>query len=92
MMRINELTPVFVEGFMPEILEPGKLYISEQYDCVVHLCACGCNIEVHTPIGKGGWQLQKHENGTVTLRPSVGNFQIPCKTHYFITNNRIEWL
>ena len=29
---------------------------------------------------------------TVTFRPSVGNQQFPCKSHYYITDSKIEWL
>jgi hypothetical protein len=26
-----------------------------------------------------------------TLDPSVGSWQLPCQSHYFIRNGRIEW-
>lgn len=28
----------------------------------------------------------------VTMRPSVGSFNLPCKSHYYITDNKVEWL
>lgn len=27
----------------------------------------------------------------VSLRPSIGNWNYRCKSHYFITNNRVIW-
>jgi len=29
----------------------------------------------------------KHEDGKVSFTPSVGNYQIPCKSHYIITKS-----
>ena len=31
-------------------------------------------------------------DGTVTLHPSIGNGQLPCRSHYFIRHDRIDWL
>ena len=31
------------------------------------------------------------DNGTVSLRPSIGNWQLPCRSHYFIVRNRVVW-
>jgi hypothetical protein len=89
-MKIMELEPVFVEGFMPEKLEQGKLYISEEYWPVLHLCCCGCGKVTSTPIGIEGWKLTVTDK-KVTLSPSVGNFQYPCKSHYFIRDNKVVW-
>ncbi|PXX01565.1 hypothetical protein C8E89_12851 [Mycolicibacterium moriokaense] len=30
--------------------------------------------------------------GTVSLRPSVGNGQQACMSHYYVRNNHIDWL
>jgi hypothetical protein len=27
----------------------------------------------------------------VTLRPSIGNWDHPCRSHYLITRNKVEW-
>ena len=40
-MKTNEVIPCFVK-YIPEQLEPGKIYISDEYKVAVHLCACGC--------------------------------------------------
>jgi hypothetical protein len=90
--RITQVQPVYVTT-MDEILEPGKLYISKKYEVAIHLCACGCGVKTVTPLGDGEWNLTKN-NGAVTLRPSIGNFsgESPYHAHYYITNNKIDWL
>lgn len=91
MEKLNTITPRFVH-FIPEETEEGILYISEEYKAVIHRCCCGCGHEVSTPIDSmfNGWTLTKNE-GLVSLSPSIGNFQLPCNTHYFIRDNQIIW-
>jgi hypothetical protein len=89
---IKNLVPKYVET-MPEKMELGVLYISEKYCLAIHLCACGnCGWETVTPIddGKLGWKMIK-ENDKITLTPSIGAFQHPCKSHYSIKQNEIVW-
>ena len=89
-MKINELKPVFMT-YIPEQLEEGILYISEECWVAIHLCACGCGKKVVMPLDDEiGWILTKSDQG-VTLRPSIGNFNFKCKSHYFITDNKVEW-
>ena len=88
-MKTTSLTPVFTES-IPANPEPGNLYISMQYETAVHRCACGCGTKVVTPFGPHDWVLTF--DGTVSLRPSVGNGQQPCRAHYFVRNDRIDWL
>lgn len=91
-MSVTAIKPQYVE-LMPEKLEERVLYISQQYNVAIHLCACGCSQKVVTPINKPGeWQLTDN-NGMVSLYPSIGNFkgQKPYHAHYFITNNEIVW-
>lgn len=88
-MKLMSITPVSVDS-VPEQLEPGILYISEENDVVMHLCCCGCGQEVVTPLSLAEWSIRRSGN-TVTLRPSIGNWDYPCRSHYWITNNRVEW-
>jgi Family of unknown function (DUF6527) len=88
-MKGKAITHEFVE-LVPERLEEGKLYISIPYETAVHLCACGCGIKVVTPISPPEWQLI-WDGDTVSLRPSIGNWQFPCRSHYFITRSRVVW-
>lgn len=79
------IEPIFLEGFMPETLEQGKLYISEQYECVIHLCLCGCGTKTVTPPSQG-WNIIKEKDGSVSITPSILNNQ-SCGSHYIITKN-----
>jgi hypothetical protein len=91
-MKYAELTPRHVE-FMPVDLEQGILYISHEYGTAIHLCACGCGIKTVTgfkPFWEDGWNLT--ENGDlVTLHPSIGNQQFPCRSHYWIKDSKVIW-
>jgi len=89
MTRVRNLRPQFVE-FIPEKLEAGVLYISRRYSTATHLCCCGCGLEVVTPLNPAKWRLDER-GGTVSLKPSVGNWSFPCKSHYWIENNQVRW-
>jgi hypothetical protein len=73
----------------PEVLEEGHLYVSMPYATAIHLCACGCRSEVVTPLRPGQWRLIF--DGRVSLRPSIGNWSYPCRSHYFIDRDRVGW-
>lgn len=88
-MRTASLQPTFSE-YIPTQLDEGVLYVSMSYATALHLCACGCGSKVVTPLGPADWQLVF--DGAVTLRPSIGNGQLPCRSHYYIRNDRIDWM
>jgi hypothetical protein len=74
--------------YIPDDIQSGILYISLTYATVVHKCACGCGKEVVTPLSPADWNLL-FDGETVTLRPSIGNWNFDCQSHYWITNNRV---
>ena len=76
--------------YVPKTLEPGLLYVSEEFDAAVHLCACGCGLKVSTPLGPTDWTFKETTTGP-SLIPSVGNWQFPCKSHYWIRGGNIIW-
>src|SRR5262245_59039589 len=76
--------------YMPKELESGILYVAEEFDVAGHLCACGCRNKVITPLGPTDWTFVDAPRGP-SLRPSIGNWQLPCKSHYWIDGGRIEW-
>lgn len=78
--------------YMPEKLEPGVLYYSKQFELAIHLCACGeCGQKTVTPTDSvRGWTIS-FEGELATLSPSIGNFQMPCRSHYFVRGGRIVW-
>jgi hypothetical protein len=75
---------------MPARLESGVLYVSEEFETAAHLCACGCGSKVRTPLGAAEWSFTDDPEGP-SLHPSVGNWQRPCKAHYWIENGRVHW-
>lgn len=90
-MKINKFKSQFVET-VPSELKDGILYVCINCNVIVHKCACGCREKTVTPIDKKyGWKMI-YDGQTITLRPSIGNFSIPCKSHYYITENKVEWL
>ncbi len=88
MSQVEHFAPEFVSQ-VPETLDGGRLYVSMEYATAIHLCACGCRREVVTPLRPGRWLLIY--DGEVTLRPSIGNWSLPCRSHYFIVRNRVVW-
>ncbi|MCW2120657.1 DUF6527 family protein [Flavobacterium sp. 7A] len=77
----------FVE-FIPEQLEDGILYISVTYCTAIHKCVCGCNNEVVTPFSPIDWKMT-FDGATISLSPSIGNWNFDCRSHYWIRNSEI---
>src|SRR6266542_2523586 len=88
-MKHTAIRHEFVE-LVPDHLDQGTLYISIPYETAVHLCACGCGIKVVTPISPPDWKLI-WDGDTVSLDPSIGNWQFPCRSHYWIRRNQVRW-
>jgi len=79
----------FVKLLPPEI-RAGVIYVSLEYGTAAHLCACGCASKVVTPITPRDWKLV-FDGETISLYPSVGSWNLPCRSHYWIRRNRILW-
>lgn len=75
---------------VPEKLKSGLLYVCFDCNVVVHLCACGCGRKVVLPIDPDFWSVM-YNGETISLNPSIGNFQFPCKSHYWIKENQVIW-
>ena len=88
-MRHSRLRPEFVE-LIPRELDPGVLYISIRYRTASHLCACGCGNRVVTPIKPPKWHLY-FDGASVSLWPSIGLWQLPCRSHYWIEHGKVRW-
>lgn len=88
-MRRTSIEHEFVE-FIPSELPEGVLYVSIPYATAVHKCACGCGNKVVTPISLVDWQLL-FDGDTVSLTPSIGNWQFPCRSHYWIRSDKVRW-
>jgi len=79
----------FVE-FIPDNTIEGTIYISIKYATIVHKCVCGCGSEVVTPLSPTDWQLA-FDGVSISLYPSIGNWQFECRSHYWIRNNQVRW-
>lgn len=89
MSRIDYLEPRFTKS-IPENIDDGILYISREYGMAAHRCCCGCGREVITPLSPTDWRLIV-VGDVVSLKPSIGNWGFPCRSHYWIKRNRVEW-
>ena len=90
-MNVKKYKIKFVDT-IPKKIDEGILYVCINYNVIVHKCACGCGEKTVTPLDKNNGWAMKYDGQSITLRPSIGNFNFNCKSHYFITENRVEWL
>jgi hypothetical protein len=79
----------FVDA-IPDKPEEGTLYVSVGRAIAVHRCFCGCGFEVVTPLSPIDWRLI-FDGETVSLKPSIGNWSSGCRSHYWITRDRVLW-
>lgn len=88
-MHITRLEHRFVTN-IPRELQPGVIYISMEFATAMHLCCCGCGEQVVTPLTPTDWRLT-YDGETVSLSPSIGNWNYACRSHYFIRKSKVEW-
>jgi hypothetical protein len=88
-VTIEHLRPQFT-GTFPVVLEAGVIYISIEFSTCAHLCACGCDQEVFTPLSPAQWAFT-YNGKEVSLRPSIGNWTLPCQSHYVVDRGRVHW-
>jgi hypothetical protein len=86
MEKVDNYEIQFV-GYMPDEFKQGILYVSMRGKIVIHLCACGCGEKVVAPISLDDWKLT-FDGESISLYPSIGNWDFPCKSHYWIRNNQ----
>lgn len=86
-MRHTLLRHQFVQH-IPDSLEPGVLYISVHYGTAAHRCCCGCGEEVVTPFTPTDWRMT-FDGETISLWPSIGNWNLACRSHYIINWSRV---
>jgi hypothetical protein len=88
-VRAHSVKPAYVE-FIPKTLESGVLYISKKYRTASHLCCCGCGTKIVTPLRETEYSLTDHGE-LVSMSPSIGNWNHPCQSHYWIKDNQVVW-
>jgi hypothetical protein len=84
---LKRIEPRFVVN-VPRLLEPGVLYVSMEFGTAVHACCCGCGEQVVTPFSPRDWSLT-YDGETVSLWPSIGNWNMHCRSHYVIRKNDV---
>ena len=89
-MKVTRFRLAEVESF-PRPLEVGVLYFSERFSGAAHACACGCGMEVITPISPVQWIT----DGAVQWSADMTDDQIRAgraynsalREHYFKAKN-----
>ena len=89
MNKIFNINHVFVD-FIPNTIEQGTIYISIKFKTAVHLCCCGCQNKVVTPIHPTDWKII-FDGKSISLYPSIGNWSFKCQSHYWIKKNKVLW-
>ena len=89
MKRRTKLRHEFVES-IPSNRKEGVVYVSVRYATVVHNCCCGCGNKVVTPLSPTDWKLT-FDGDTISLYPSIGNWNFECHSHYWIINDKVKW-
>ena len=87
--QMKNITHKFVE-FIPEHLEDDTIYVTIEYGTAVHKCFCGCGNKVVTPLSPTDWRLI-FDGETVSLYPSIGNWNFDCQSHYWVENDKVVW-
>ena len=75
---------------IPKLLSDGVVYHNEEFQLAALLCACGCGHRI-TLLVPDSHQVFS-DGGLATIRPSIAVCDAPCKSHYFVTAGRVEWL
>ncbi len=75
---------------IPKQPSAGVVYHSKEFEVAALLCACGCGHRVMLLVPDS--HQGTSEGGMATVRPSIAVCDAPCKSHYFITVGRVEWL
>jgi hypothetical protein len=88
-LKAQSVRPEYVD-LIPKELEDGVLYISKRFRTASHRCCCGCGIKIVTPLRETEYELTDRRD-LVSLYPSIGNWNHPCQSHYWIRDNRVVW-
>jgi hypothetical protein len=86
----DRFTHEFID-FIPADLDNGVLYVSLPYTTVMHLCACGCGTKVASALDPTDYAIT-FDGETVSLSPSIGNWNFHCRSHYVIRRGQVLWM
>lgn len=75
---------------VPENLEEDIVYVSISFCTSIHLCPCGCKNEIVVKFSPVDWKIT-FDGDSISIYPSIGNWGLNCKSHYWIRNNKVIW-
>ena len=58
--------------------------------CPRRACRQVIHLDLSSKVQKP-WRLREHQDGSVTLRPSVHVTAMPCNCHYWFREGRVRW-
>ena len=73
----------------PRDLESDAIYVNDEFELATLLCACGCGHKVTLLVPDGHTVI--NDEGFATVRPSIGVWDAPCRSHYFVSRGVVEW-
>ena len=75
---------------IPKQLSEGVVYHSEEFQLAALLCACGCGHRVTLLVPDSHQVIS--EGGLATVHPSIAVCDGACKSHYYITEGKVDFL
>jgi hypothetical protein len=76
-------------GKTPANLEPDAVYVNEDFELASLLCPCGCAHKI-TLLYPDGHTVD-NDGGYATVSPSIGVWDAPCRSHFYITRGHVDW-
>jgi hypothetical protein len=74
---------------LPPALADNVVYVSEEFEVAALKCACGCGHQVNLLLGDG--HTIHDEGGLADISPSIGVWDAPCRSHFWIHKGRVLW-
>lgn len=81
---------------LPDNIEGDTIYILGENEHIWSLamkCPCGCGDLVQLNLVPGSrplWNINKKENGNISILPSIHRTR-GCKSHYYVSDSKIQW-
>ncbi len=80
---------------LPDLLAVRRIYLVGEDDPwqAAFQCPCGCEALIQLsliPEDKPSWNASVHDDGTVTLFPSIWRKR-NCKAHFFVRQGKVVW-
>ena len=74
---------------LPAVLDNNVVYVSEEFELAALKCACGCGHQVNLLLGDG--HTVNDVQGLADIWPSIGVWDAPCRSHFWIQSGRVLW-